>query len=358
LIALLNDKYHMLSLPIYLYPNVYDVILDLDTTVSGVNQVMYQRDLKLQKGVKNKIQLQFKNSDQKRIATDNSGTFIFSLFDAVNQRLLLEKAITILDDTNVVYAQQDQMQISDTLTFSSGTVFTIGQTITGFGIKPNSIIISSKNDGTAVLNNFTMFPVSSSSALTVVTSSVKGLGQIDFLESDTMNLQVGEYKFSIKYLDKDNQFLPAYSNTYYGISGVLNLASDAYPLLQPSQEIVSFLKTLNINTNLYYYPSGNVYAYPEYNSNTSALHTVAMYMTNFRGTVTIQGTLNNQPDSAASYATIASITYTGFSGVDYYNFNGIYTYIRIIYTPSIKPGESTNDNPSYFGSFDKVLYRS
>jgi len=349
----------MLSLPIYLYPNVCDFVLDLDTTVSGVNQVMYQRDLKLQKGVKNKIQIQFRNSDQKYISVDSSGTFVFSIFDATNRRLLLEKTITVLDDSNTVYTQRDQTQISNLLTFSSGTSVAVGQVITGFGIKPNSVIISSNViNGSTVLNNFTVFPVSSSTALTVVTPSLKGLGEIDFLEADTMNLATGEYTFSIKYMDQDGEYLPAYGNTYYGINGTLHLASDIYPLLSPSQTITSFLKTLNINTNLYYYPSGNIYAYPEYNSNNSALHTVAMYRTNFRGTVVIQGTLSNQPDSTVSYATIATLTYNGNSGVDYYNFNGVYTYIRLIYTPATKPGDSTNDDPGYFGSFDKVLYRS
>jgi hypothetical protein len=355
--ALLNDKYHMLSLPVYLYPNVYSVILDLDTTVSGVNQIMYQRDLTIQKGVKNKIQIQFKNSDQKQIPINSSGTFIFTMFDAINQRLLLEKTINVLDDTVTVNIPQDQSQISNVLTFSSGTTFMIGQSVTGFGIKPNSVIIST-NGRTVTLNNFTSYPISSSTALTITTPALKGLGEIDFLEADTVDLEVSDYKFSVKYLDQDGEYVPAYGNTYYGINGVVHLASDVYPLLQPSQIITSFLKTLSINTNLYYYPSGNIYAYPEYNSNNAALHTVAMYMTNFRGVVTIQGTLSNQPDSANSYAAIGSITYNGASGVDYYTFNGVYTYIRIIYTPSIKPGESTNDTPSYFGSFDKVLYRS
>jgi hypothetical protein len=347
----------MLSLPVYLYPNVYDVILDLDTTVSGVNQVMYQRDLTIQKGVKNKIQIQFKNSDQKRVAISSSGTFVFSMFDAINQRLLLEKTINILDDTVVANTVLDQTQVSNILEFEAGTTFMIGQSVTGFGIKPNSVIISIVG-GTVTLNNFTTYPVSSSTMLTITTSALKGLGEINFLEADTVNLEVSDYKFSVKCLDQDREYVPAYGNTYYGINGVVHLASDVYPLLQPSQTITSFLRTLNINANLYYYPSGNIYAYPEYNSNNAALHTVAMYMTNFRGVVTIQGTLSNQPDSATSYAAIGSVTYNGTSGVDYYTFNGIYTYIRIIYTPSIKPGESTNDNPNYFGSFDKVLYRS
>ena len=87
----------MLNLPIYLYDSVLTVTLDLDATVRGVNQVMYQRDLKIQKGIKNKIRLQFKNSDQKKVSISNTQTFVFSLFDAVNQRVLLEKSIEVLD---------------------------------------------------------------------------------------------------------------------------------------------------------------------------------------------------------------------------------------------------------------------
>ena len=37
----------MQNLPVYLYNYKLDITLDLDTTVKGVNQVMYQRDLKI-----------------------------------------------------------------------------------------------------------------------------------------------------------------------------------------------------------------------------------------------------------------------------------------------------------------------
>ena len=43
-----------MKLPVYLYPNISTVILDLDPDVLGVNRVMYQHDLKIQKGIKNK----------------------------------------------------------------------------------------------------------------------------------------------------------------------------------------------------------------------------------------------------------------------------------------------------------------
>ena len=78
----------MQHLPIYLYDNSLDVILDLYPTTAGVYNIMYQRDLKIQKGIKNNIRVQFKNSDQKRIPISNTGTYEFSMFDAVNNRML------------------------------------------------------------------------------------------------------------------------------------------------------------------------------------------------------------------------------------------------------------------------------
>ena len=252
---------------------------------------MYQRDLKIQKGVKNQIQVQFKNSDQKRITISNTGTYVFNMFDATNQRLLVTKTMTILDD---------------------------GSTL-----------------------------------------SLRGLAEVSFTPGDTINLDPGSYTYSITYQDPtDNLMVPAYSNTYYGMNGTLHLHADIFPTLQPSQEVTAFLSRFNSVAIRYEFVSGNLYAYPEYNSNNSALQTIALYMTKYIGTVTVQGTLSNQPDSSGLYSTIAELTYNGASGIDYLNFNGIYTYIRIIYTPGVKPGDSINDNPAYYGSLDKVLYRS
>jgi hypothetical protein len=280
----------MQNLPIYLYPNTLDVILDLDETVKGVNQVMYQRDLKIQKGIKNEIRIQFKNSDQKRIPINNSRIFVFTMFDAATQRLVLQKTLTILDN---------------------GSTF-----------------------------------------------NTRGLGLLSIVESDTIDLDKSAYTYSVTYIDPtDKTSLPAYTNTYYGIAGTVYLNNDVYPVLQPSQEIVSFLKNYNAATQLYEHKSGNIYSYPEYSSNT-ALHTVAIYMKKFKGVVYIQGTLDNTPANFGRYATIATREYNGFDGIDYINFNGMFTYIRIMYIPKIAPAETNNDNPAFFGSLDKVLYRS
>jgi hypothetical protein len=81
-------------------------------------------------------------------------------------------------------------------------------------------------------------------------------------------------------------------------------------------------------------------------------------MTGFKGTVYVQGTLSNTPASSGKYSTIETRTYNGFTGIDYVNFNGVYTHVRFMYVPATAPAESNNDNPAFYGSFDKVLYRS
>ena len=280
----------MQHLPIYLYDNSLDVILDLDPTTAGVYNIMYQRDLKIQKGIKNNIRVQFKNSDQKRIPISNTGTYVFSMFDAVNNRMLLQKKLNVLDDG--------------------------------------------------------------------VTVGLRGLAELNLLESDTMDLEVSEYQFSVKYQDpNDGTYLPAYSNTYYDVAGQIQVKQDMYPNLQPSQEINTFNKVYNDDIRLYQWFSGNTYAYPEYNSNT-ALHTMALYMTKYIGTVTIQGTLYNTPADFGRYVTINTLTYNGYTGIDYINFNGIFSYVQVIYQPALGPTDYNNDNTDYSGTFDKVLYRS
>lgn len=279
----------MNNLPVYLYQNHIDVLLDLDPLTKGVNRVMYQRDLKIQKGLKNKIRIQFKNSDQKRIPISNTQTFVFSMFDSINQRMLVEKELEILDDG--------------------------------------------------------------------VTTSTRGLALLTLAESDTLDLPKSNYQFVVKELDSDGSYVPTYSNTYYGVAGTIELLNDSVPVLQPSVEVDNFQVSFNPSTDLYEYKTRAIQAHPEFNSN-SALHTMAFYLSNFKGNVFIQGTLNNQADDLSQWYTIDSRTYNGTSGVEYVNFNGIFSYVQIIVVPAKGPGDSDNrNNQVYRGNFDKILYR-
>jgi len=256
---------------------------------------MYQPELQIQKGLKNKIQLQFKNSDQKLLA-GITGTYVFSMFDAVNQRQLLSKPVQILD---------------------TGTYAT------------------------------------------------RGLGMVEITESDTIDLDNGKYQFTVAALNSDGSYEPTYANTYYGVGGTLELRSDSFPTVQPSYEVFQFQPQFDYNQNLYVYYSGNIPAHPEF-SGLSALHTVSYHMTKFRGQVWVEGTQDNNPGYFGYFSEIAGTRQTygaglgGYSGNDYVNFNGVWSYIRVKYQPTPDPVSGRNDAPSipYRGTFDKLIYRS
>ena len=285
----------VMKIPVYLYTNLIEVTLDLDNN-NRIMQQMYQRDLILQKGVKNKIQLQFKNSDQKLLNVSTS-SFVFVLFDDVDQRNLIQKDVTIID---------------------------IGSTATVY--------------------------------------ASKGLGEVIFTESDLEACESTYYKFGVKALDSDGSYVPAYANTYYGVSGVLQVKHDLFPTLLPSQVITSAVFHSNeyynadIGFQQYEYYSGNLDSHPQFKSN-AALYTVAAYMTKYKGDILIEGTLENSPSSFGNYAVISRKTYNGFTGIDYTNFNGVFSKIRIRYIPAKDPVTQRNNNTTYAGTVDQVLFR-
>ena len=281
----------MQKCPIYLYTSSFTVLLDLDQNTRTYN-IMYQRDLKIQKGLQNKIQFQFKNSDQKLLSISNTDAYVFTMFHAIDRRQLIEKPIAILDNG---------------------------------------------------------------------TTSTKGLGLLTLSESDTLDLDKGHYKFSIKKLNTDGTYDQTYANTYYGVGGTVELLEDVYPVLQPSQIVTSWQKQYNYDQEAqrYEYYSGNLPAHPEYQGNT-ALHTVAIYCTGYRGQILVEATQQNTPGSFGDYVTVESTNVNNFSGVTYLNFNGVWSYVRIRYIPTKNPTTQSNDDSeiAYRGTVDKALYRS
>lgn len=283
----------MQKLPVYLYANLFDVTLDLDNN-KEINQIMYQRPIKIQKGVKNTVQLQFKNSDQKLLDI-SSATFFMNVYEiSENRSLVLSKPVNILD------------------TGSTATVY-----------------------------------------------STKGLGEIQITSTDTLDLEAKSYHFSIVKRDVDGSFSPAYSNTYYEVPGILELKDEIFAAPKPTVEVTNFARVYNSNPGslLWEYNTGNLRVYPD-SLNKTGLHTAAFYMTNFRGTVFLEGSLENSPGTFGRYAILQGKTYDRFTGIDYVNVNGLFTHLRVRYIPAINPGSGRNDDIAYTGSFDKVLIRS
>ena len=279
----------MQKLPVYLYTNLFEVMLDLDNNI-GIHQTMYQQPLTIQKGVRSTIQLQFKNSDQKRLNISTQ-TFVMNVFDPTNNTLMLSKQLDILDTASTT------------------------------------------------------------------TNALKGIGQVTFTEVDTLEAEPKNYRFSVTRLESDGSYSPAYTNTYYGVAGTLEIRNDVYPALKPSQEITNFQRNYNATASKWEYSTGNLRANPEFQAGT-ALHTVAFYMTGFKGRVLVEGTLENSPGTYSYFATLGTKTYFNYTGVGYVNFNGLFSYIRVRYIPDANPVTGLNDDTTYAGTFDKVQYRS
>jgi hypothetical protein len=370
----------MQKLPVYLYSNLFNIQLDLDAGVREVNDKMYQRELVIQKGLKNKIQLQFKNSDQKNVRVAALGSV----------------ATTVTTSTNVI-------QLADAKTVKEGMY------IDSAFVKPNTFVSNISNNTVTISNLDPVFdpelgeflspiiaPIPAGTELNFkhnfvfsmfdsiqqrmvlqksveilddgTTTATRGLALLELTETDTRELDKSFYTFGVTLNDKDGTNIPSYSNTYYGINGTVKIAGDLWPTLKDSIEITQFQIYINRDDQLYEFYTGNLKAYPELTQTTTA----AMYFDNFTGTVLVQATLENSPGNFANYATVETKTYTNFTGVDYANIEGSWTDVRIKWIPAASdlvgnlnyysaqmPGNPTTGTAHYpNGKIDKVLYRN
>lgn len=365
----------MQKLPVYLYSNLMTVQLDLDDN-TRIDRTMYQRELKIQKGLKNKVQIQVKNSDQKAVRIKALG--------AITQAVTTASTQIFLDRTTGIVAG---------MTVDSDSVLA-GTYVSA--VTTNSVIISNLNPiydpqtdsflspviaaittGTNLAFNhnfvFRMFNANEQrlileKTLDILddgeTTATRGIALLTLSENDTRSLSSGFYKFGITMTDSDGGNLPTYSNTYYSVDGTVHLTHDMYPTLKESQTIVNFQRFANEETDLYEFLSGNLKAYPELTQTTTA----ALYFDNFTGTVLIQATTDNSPGTFGNYVTLETRTYSGFTGVDYANAEGNWSDVRIKWIPDTDgtynyyspqmPGNPTPGTAHYpNGKVDKVLYR-
>ena len=299
----------MSKLPVYLYPNVFNVILDLDNNRS-INNIMYQRKLTLQKGFKDSIQIQFKNSDQKPIPVSTTTNYIMDVIDNQGRELVLSKPLTVLDDG--------------------------------------------------------------------VTLSLRGLTSVTFDPIDTLNLTAASYKFVIKQDNGDGTFTPAYANTYYGITGEIEIVEDGFPIGFPVQTINSkqliTLAQYNRDPQHMGYWFFSPWLFPFASAMTTPTpQSAVIALDNFAGVITVEGTLDNNVSNSgsANVQTSTLTTYTANTptlGNVQLTWTGSYTAIRFVvypnvdgfrvnYYPTGNPiGSQTNKFPS--GFVDKIQYIS
>jgi hypothetical protein len=302
----------MQKLPVYLYTNIYHVQLDLDNS-RGVNNVMYQRNLTFQKGLKNQVQLQFKNSDQKPVDI-SSGTFFFKMFGDDHVMPFTPKPLTVLDD---------------------------GVTTSTRGLALLTLSESDLLDTPSQNFNFSIVSLDSQGNYTPTYANtyygVKGTAEVRD--------------------DVEPYLTPSIENTTFG--AFRDSPKD---------------RTGQIQLQWWSFHSGNMEANPAFNTN-NGLQTLALYLDNFKGHIDVYGTLQNSPSGSGNnnelYALLTSINLsTKTSGVRYANISGNFTNIKIKFIPDgdaqgqnwYGVGYPGNPTPGVAnwpnGKLDKVLLRS
>jgi hypothetical protein len=299
----------MNKLPVYLYPNKIDVIFDTNQT-RGIYKVMYQRKIKIQKGFKDSVQIQFKNSDQKPVFLSTTTNYYVDLIDTTGRELVFSKKLSVIDNG--------------------------------------------------------------------VTTSTKGLAVVTFNPLDTINLQAASYKFLVKKDNGDGTFTPAYANTYYEITGDIEIVEDGFAIGYPIQTVdidkLETGKAYDRTPNSMGYIFVSEWLRPKisstYNSTTS---TAAVTLASFAGEITVEATIDSNPSpagqaNAQAFTVTNYISSTAAHGIIQLSWTGAYTAVRfkikpkndafgVNYYPTGNPiGSNNNKFPN--GFVDQIQYFS
>ena len=302
----------MQKLPVYLYTNSYSITLDLDNS-RGVNNVMYQRNIIFQKGLKNKVQIQFKNSDQKPVSI-SSGTFFFRMFD----------------NNNVMPFQPRQLEVIDD-----------GVTTSTRGL---ALLTLSEGDTADITPKKYTFSIT---ALDTDGSYVPTYANTYYGVNGTAEIRE----------DVEPFLTESFSTDAFNWDRDTPIDRQGVPQM-----------------NWWTFSSGTIEVNPALNTNIG-LHTFAFYLTEVKGHIDVYGTLENTPSGQGngneSYALLESVPYSkNFTGVDYLNISGNYTNFKVKYVPDADgsganwygasiPGNPVPGQPYWpNGKIDKILFRS
>lgn len=271
---------------VYLYPNKIDVYTNtLASWPTERYRKVYNRNLKIYRGVDNKIELQVRNSDEKAAAITGT-TLVFNLVTRDTKDLILTRDCVVQSNANGrVYVT---ITDDDLLDLESG------------------------------FYNFT------------VTQEVREA------------INTNEYKVTSR--------TPLYIDSQYGAIATLEILGDVYGETVDSLLVDKFNYTNPFTTgseNDKFYISSIIDTRPEIGP-VYGLHTFQLYLNNYSGELTIQGSLDEQGGTPreSKWTDVETLTLTN-ANTQYVNITGKYNWFRIKHIPT------TNNT----GTVDKILYR-
>ncbi len=175
------------------------------------------------------------------------------------------------------------------------------------------------------------------------TPTRKGQFTVTVTENDLLNLKSQYLSYNV-YLVKtaDNTKVLTYGDSDYRATGTIHVSTEAFPGPASTYELKTFTED-SYDSSIY--NSEAVSAEASRNGN-EALHTAAIYTTDFEGKVTIQGTLENNVSGLTVWADIYSTNLQSPTQPQFVNFNGVFSYIRAKYENKVS------------GTIDKILVKN
>ena len=178
----------------------------------------------------------------------------------------------------------------------------------------------------------------------IETSTPSKVGQftVTLSENDLLNLKQQYMSYSVYlYNTSTTKNVLTYPNSHFGSQGTVFLSTSEFPGPKVSHEVKTFIQD---GDNNLIYNSSALTADPAINGN-SALHTVAYYSTDAEGTLTVQGTLDNQVTTGTNWTDIEVTNLLATDTLKYVNFNGVFSHLRFRHQITA-------------GTIDKILVRN
>jgi len=298
----------------YLLKNKIIIVADIAGLVTEYRPV-YQKSIKVSKGIDNVLEFEVKNHDQKPISLLNY-TPKFVAYDE-NKVMVLEKDGAVLDDVVEKSVSTTQSEAGTTLEFTSTTGIAVGQRVTGTYIKDKTLV-SAISGNTVTLNKSTSSAVASGTDITFQTLIKKGAFTITITENDLLNIDSQYLSYAVYLADANNTKTLVYTNTDFTSNHNIYVDDNTFPGPADTYSVSAFTDQYTEAIN----------AQPALNGNT-ALHTAAVYTDSYVGDVKVQATLDNQITSDSNWSDVATLSFDGTETEPKpVNFNGVFNYIR------------------------------
>ena len=254
---------------VYLYSNKLDVFTNpLDSWTTERYRRVYNRNLKLFRSVDNRIDIQVRNSDQK-VSNITGSTLVFNLVTRDTQDLVLQKDFTAMD-------------------LATGKV-------------------------TIILTENEMLDIDA------------GFYSYSIVKEVRETIDSTDYKVTSR--------IPMYMDSQYDAVGTIEVLDDVIGTAEPSLVVNNFNYTNPFTVgdeNPSFFISSIIDTKPLISAGNS-LHTFQFYSSNYRGSVTIQGSLDDQGATPSRWTDITTVDLTTER---YKNVSGKWNWFRIKHVPT------------------------